>query len=148
MSNHISWHVELQVKPGQLNDLRALTEQMVESTRTEPGALIYERYISDDHQIVHVFERYVDSNAAVAHLTAFGKMYGVPANLGDSLRTSAAGAFRTIAFGPVLESASNRDPAGDASTCGRLAPGSHESHLTTQAARAQQGDRGRPAQSA
>ena len=76
MSNPISWHVELQVKPGQLNDLRALTGQMVESTRTEPGALIYERYISDDHQIVHVFERYVDSSAAVAHLTAFGKMYG------------------------------------------------------------------------
>jgi quinol monooxygenase YgiN len=76
MSNHISWHVELQVKAGQLNDLRALTGQMVESTRTEPGALIYERYISDDHQIVHVFERYVDSNAAVAHLTAFAKMYG------------------------------------------------------------------------
>ena len=76
MSNPISWHVELQVKPGQLNDLRALTGQMVESTRTEPGALIYERYISDDHKIVHVFERYVDSNAAVAHLTAFGKMYG------------------------------------------------------------------------
>ena len=48
---------------------------MVESTRTEPGALIYERYISDDHQTVHVFERYLDSNAAVAHLTAFGKMY-------------------------------------------------------------------------
>ena len=76
MSNPISWHVELQVKPGQLKDLRALTGQMVESTRTEPGALIYERYISDDHQIVHVFERYVDSSAAVAHLTAFGKMYG------------------------------------------------------------------------
>jgi len=76
MSNQISWHVELQVKPGQLNALRALTGQMVESTKTEPGALVYERYISDDHQKVHVFERYVDSNAAVAHLVAFGKMYG------------------------------------------------------------------------
>ena len=76
MSNQISWHVQLQVKPGQLTGLRALTDQMVESTRTEPGALIYERYISDDHQIVHVFERYVDSNAAEAHLTAFGRMYG------------------------------------------------------------------------
>ena len=76
MNNHISWHVELQVKPGQLNALRTLTDQMVGSTSTEPGALIYERYISDDHQFVHVFERYVDSSAAVAHLTAFGKMYG------------------------------------------------------------------------
>jgi quinol monooxygenase YgiN len=76
MNNHISWHVELQVKPGQLNALRTLTDEMVETTRTEPGALIYERYISDDQQTVHVIERYVHSDAAVAHLVAFGKMYG------------------------------------------------------------------------
>ena len=76
MSEHISWHVELQVKPGQLDALRALTNEMVEATKNEPGALIYERYVSDDRQTVHVFERYVDPNAAVAHLTAFGRMYG------------------------------------------------------------------------
>lgn len=76
MSNDISWHVELQVKAGQLDVLCALTNEMVESTKSEPGALIYERYISHDRQIVHVFERYVDANAAVAHLTAFGKTYG------------------------------------------------------------------------
>jgi quinol monooxygenase YgiN len=76
MSDHISWHVELQVKPGQLDALRTLTSEMVESTKSEPGALVYERYLSDDRQTVHVFERYVDPNAAVAHLTAFGKLYG------------------------------------------------------------------------
>ena len=76
MSEHISWHVELQVKPGQLDALRTLTNEMVEATKNEPGALIYERYVSDDRQTVHVFERYVDPNAAVAHLTAFGRTYG------------------------------------------------------------------------
>jgi quinol monooxygenase YgiN len=76
MSEHISWHVELQVKAGQLEALRALTTEMVQATKTERGALIYERYISEDRQIVHVFERYVDAHAAVAHLIAFGKMYG------------------------------------------------------------------------
>ena len=76
MSNDISWHVELQVKAGQLDALCALTNEMVESTKSEAGALIYERYISHDRQIVHVFERYVDANAAVAHLTSFGKTYG------------------------------------------------------------------------
>lgn len=76
MSDHISWHVELQVKPGQLDALRALTSEMVESTKSEHSALIYERYISDDCQIIHVFERYADPNAAVSHLTAFGTMYG------------------------------------------------------------------------
>jgi quinol monooxygenase YgiN len=76
MSNDISWHVELQVKAGQLEALCALTDEMVESTKNEPGALTYERYMSHDRRIVHVFERYVDANAAVAHLTAFGKAYG------------------------------------------------------------------------
>ena len=76
MSSQISWHVELQVKPGQLKALRALTAEMVESTKGEAGALIYERFISEDLEVVHVFERYVDSTAAVAHLVTFGKMYG------------------------------------------------------------------------
>lgn len=76
MNNDISWYVELQVKAGQLDALCALTNEMVESTKSEPDALIYERYISHDGRIVHVFERYVDANAAVAHLTAFGKRYG------------------------------------------------------------------------
>lgn len=76
MSDHISWHVELQVKPGQLDALRAITNEMVEAAKNEPGALIYERYVSDDLQAVHVFERYVNPDAAVAHLTAFGKAYG------------------------------------------------------------------------
>lgn len=76
MSDQISWHVELRVKPSQLGALRALTSEMVESTKREVGALIYERFISDDSQVVHVFERYIDSAAAVAHLIAFRKMYG------------------------------------------------------------------------
>lgn len=76
MGNQISWHTELQVKPGQLDALRALTSEMVNTTRVETGALIYERFISDDHQIIHVFERYIDSAAAVKHLIDFGRMYG------------------------------------------------------------------------
>jgi quinol monooxygenase YgiN len=76
MSDQISWHVELRVKPDQLDAFRALTSEMVESTRSEVGTLIYERFISDDCQVVHVFERYVDSASAVMHLIAFGKTYG------------------------------------------------------------------------
>ena len=76
MNDHISWHVELQVKPDALDALRVLTREMVESTKDEPGTLMYERYISDDLQTVHIFERYVDPSAAVVHLTAFREMYG------------------------------------------------------------------------
>lgn len=76
MSDQVSWHVELQIRPGELRAFRALTAEMVEATKSEVGALIYERFISDDGQVVHVFERYLDSAAAVAHLIAFGKRYG------------------------------------------------------------------------
>lgn len=76
MSDQISWHVELLVKAGQLDAFRALTSEMIESTKSESGALIYERFINEKSQVVHVFERYLDSAAAVMHLTAFGKMYG------------------------------------------------------------------------
>jgi hypothetical protein len=49
---------------------------MVKSTKGEPGVLIYERFVSADGKVVYVYERYADSAAAVAHLVAFGKLYG------------------------------------------------------------------------
>ncbi|MFM9888866.1 MAG: putative quinol monooxygenase [Burkholderiales bacterium] len=76
MSEQISWHVELQVKPGQIDALRVLTREMIESTKRESGVLIYERFMSDDGQVVHLLERYVDSTAAAAHLVAFERQYG------------------------------------------------------------------------
>jgi quinol monooxygenase YgiN len=76
MGDQISWHVELAVKPGQLENFRALTREMVESTRDEPGVLNYDRFVSDDSKFVHVYERYTDSSAAVAHLGKFGKHFG------------------------------------------------------------------------
>ena len=76
MRGEVSWQVELTVKPGELDNFRALTREMVESTKGEPGVLIYERFISEDGKVVYVYERYADSAAAVAHLLAFGKMYG------------------------------------------------------------------------
>ena len=76
MGDQISWHVELAVKPGQIENFRALTSEMVESTRDEPGVLNYERFVSDDGKFVHVYECYADSAAAVAHLRKFGKNFG------------------------------------------------------------------------
>ena len=76
MSESISWHVELEVKPGRMDAFRALTDMMVEATKSESGALIYERYIGDENRSVHVYERYVDCAAAVAHLKVFGARYG------------------------------------------------------------------------
>src|SRR6516164_7668022 len=71
MSDQISWHVQLAVKPGQLDNFRALTTEMVESTRQVAGVLNYERFVSADGNFVHVYERYTDSATAVAHLQSF-----------------------------------------------------------------------------
>jgi quinol monooxygenase YgiN len=75
MGGEISWHVELRVKPGQLDNFRTLTSEMVAVTRREPGVLSYQRFASEDGTIVHVYERYSDSGAAVAHLEAFAKRF-------------------------------------------------------------------------
>src|SRR5262245_17622164 len=76
MGSQISWQVELAVKSDEVDNFRSLTREMVEFTKTEPGVLIYERFISNDGQFVWVYERFVDSDAAVAHLQAFRTLYG------------------------------------------------------------------------
>ena len=76
MSAEIAWRVELAVKPGRLNEFRALTGEMVEFTRREPGVLSYQRFVSDDGRSVQIYERYADSAAAVSHLRNFVKHFG------------------------------------------------------------------------
>jgi quinol monooxygenase YgiN len=76
MGAEVSWQVELEVKVGELANFRALTKEMVEATKSEPGVLIYERFINGDGTVVQLYERYEDSAAAVSHLEAFSKLYG------------------------------------------------------------------------
>ena len=69
--NHIHWMVELEIKPGQEEILRALVTEMVNDVQTnESGALDYEYHISR-----HLFERYVDGTATIAHLDAFSRVF-------------------------------------------------------------------------
>ena len=76
MGSQVSWRVELAVKPGELENFRALTREMVEFARSEPGVLIYERFAGKDGKVVHVYERYSDSAAALAHLLDFKQRFG------------------------------------------------------------------------
>ena len=71
MENHVSWVIELAVKDGELETFTALMEEMVEGTSAEPQSLGYEWYISDDNGTVHIFEKYADSEAMIAHVTGF-----------------------------------------------------------------------------
>jgi quinol monooxygenase YgiN len=71
MKDHVSWVIELAVKGGELDTFKALMEEMVEGTSTEPPTLNYEWYISDDDGVVHIFEKYADSDAMIAHVNGF-----------------------------------------------------------------------------
>ncbi len=44
---------------------------MVAGTSSEPGTLNYEWFISDDDKTVHLYEKYADSAATVAHVSGF-----------------------------------------------------------------------------
>ena len=61
--------------PGQFDSFQELTREMVEFTRTEPGVLADQRCITEDGRFVHVYERYADSAAAVAHLHNFASKF-------------------------------------------------------------------------
>jgi quinol monooxygenase YgiN len=75
MGAQVAWLLEVAVKPGQLDTFRALMQEMVASTRAEPGALGYEWFIDDGGSVVHLNERYADSAAALAHLATFGETF-------------------------------------------------------------------------
>lgn len=75
MTENVYWLLEVAIKPGQYETLKALMEEMVESTRKEPGALIYEWHVSADKSTCHIYERYVDSAAVLAHLAAINDKF-------------------------------------------------------------------------
>jgi quinol monooxygenase YgiN len=76
MSEEVSWFLELTIKPSQIDVVRSLIPEMVDSTQNEPGALIYEWSISDDESVICSYERYADSEAVLAHLSTFGEKFG------------------------------------------------------------------------
>lgn len=79
-------------KPGKIDALRTLMEEMVESTCAEPGALVYEWFVSDDEGVVVLYERYADSAAALAHSDTFAaKFAGRFFDLADSTRFTVLG---------------------------------------------------------
>ncbi len=75
MSEMVSWNLQLTVRDGQLDALRALMAEMVTSTQQEPGTIGYEWFLSADESTCHLHERYVDSAAALAHIGTFGSTF-------------------------------------------------------------------------
>ncbi len=76
MSDAVHWLLALNIKEGELDNFKALVKEMVDATKAnEPGTLIYEWFVSDDEKTCHIYERYADSAATMAHLAAFGQNF-------------------------------------------------------------------------
>jgi len=76
MNKQVSWIFELSINAGELDNLKALMKEMVDSTAAnEPGTLAYEWSISKDGKQCHIHEWYKDSAATVAHLITFKANY-------------------------------------------------------------------------
>ncbi len=76
MSDAIHWILELDIKEGAFEAFKDLMNEMVEATKAnEPGALIYEWFVSDDARHCHIAERYADSDAVMTHLASFGEKF-------------------------------------------------------------------------
>lgn len=73
MKEQVYWMLELAIKPGQADAFQALMEEMVAAVRdNEPDTLAYDWTISGDRTVCHIFERYRNSAAVMAHLGWFG----------------------------------------------------------------------------
>lgn len=65
--------LEVAINQGELDNFKALMNEMVEFTQAnEPNTTNYECFISDDDQTCHMYERYTDSAAVLTHLASFG----------------------------------------------------------------------------
>jgi quinol monooxygenase YgiN len=73
--HEVAWLLELAVNPGQFDAVSALMEEMVASTRAEPGALGYAWFVGEENRTVALYERYADSAAVLAHLATFGERF-------------------------------------------------------------------------
>jgi (4S)-4-hydroxy-5-phosphonooxypentane-2,3-dione isomerase len=74
MSDNVAFIVELEVKPGQIEDLRSVMGEMADRTRAdETGTLTYEWFVTEDGSACHIYERYADAAAAVVHSATFPK---------------------------------------------------------------------------
>lgn len=95
MSSQVGWLVELQVKDGRHDELQRLIAEMVDSAKTnEPGTLDYEWSVSPDGRTCHLFERYADSPAALAHTKTFVERFSTRfLDLLTPIRLTAYGRF-------------------------------------------------------
>ena len=68
MTENIYWILKAKIGDGNLDELKKLAKECCEITKTEPGVMAYEWSIAQDREMLHIYERYMDSEAAMAHM--------------------------------------------------------------------------------
>lgn len=72
MSENIIWALNAKIKDGEREAFDAVMSDLIEASSKEEGTLHYEWSIAEDQQNFHVYERFKDADAAIAHLGTFG----------------------------------------------------------------------------
>lgn len=68
MTDNIYWILKAHIGDGNLDELKKLAEECCEITQSESGVMVYEWSITQDRKKLHIYERYVDSAAALEHM--------------------------------------------------------------------------------
>ena len=61
--------VELAINPNSFEKFDSIAQTMIAGTQGEPGALVYDWYLSSDRKRCRLVEAYADQAAVLAHLT-------------------------------------------------------------------------------
>lgn len=72
MTNNIYWILKANIGEGNLAALKELAAKFCHMTQEEPGVVAYEWSVSEDGKVLHIYERYADSDAGLAHLANVG----------------------------------------------------------------------------
>ncbi|MFL1011008.1 putative quinol monooxygenase [Flavisericum labens] len=71
-NTQVFWNLELSIKHGKLEALKALIDGMILATKAnEPDTINYEWSINLENSECHIFERYTNSDAVRTHLGNF-----------------------------------------------------------------------------
>ncbi len=72
-SRPVSYTLVVTIRDGQLEEFRAVMEEMVAATRQEPGTFVYEWFLTTDSKTCHINEWFRDTAAHAVHGRGFAK---------------------------------------------------------------------------
>jgi quinol monooxygenase YgiN len=76
MSEPLYLIFQANIREGQYAALLEVSKKLIAQTEQEKGAPLYEWFVSEDKKVVHVIERYADSDALLEHMSNFSKSNG------------------------------------------------------------------------